>query len=312
MYAIQQFYYDPEQSCNIIAIHPNAHNLGSYTGLPSFKNVQTNYQTTEVQPPVILGRTGKPKRSRTNFNLEQLNELEKAYKRCNYMKGKNREEFAKRLRVKGHNVKVWFQNRRAKDKRENQTSFKATESTEASEATETSEASEASSVASFAPYSSIAISPSSHLSEIIAEELEADLMEYYNFQCVKTETDTIYRPIYGTYIYNANSQEVPTNEIKLEDVQVQNFNESNANIDNVIDANLHDFNFAQLQDQNPDWNYGLLTTQANTNVYSTPPESLNLNDDFLIKDLFSTLSNPLDTSNWMIYPPGETPDLIEI
>ncbi|CAI9733209.1 ventral anterior homeobox 2-like [Octopus vulgaris] len=60
----------------------------------------------------------RPKRSRTTFSKEQLYFLEEEFQRKQYMVGKERSQLAKRLCLTETQVKVWFQNRRTKSKRD--------------------------------------------------------------------------------------------------------------------------------------------------------------------------------------------------
>lgn len=60
----------------------------------------------------------RPKRTRTTFSREQLYFLEEEFQRKQYMVGKERSELAKRLCLTETQVKVWFQNRRTKYKRD--------------------------------------------------------------------------------------------------------------------------------------------------------------------------------------------------
>ena len=60
------------------------------------------------------------KRRRTQFSANQLNELEEMYKQKKYLSTSERAEFALRNNLGKEQVKVWFQNKRAKARRQAQ------------------------------------------------------------------------------------------------------------------------------------------------------------------------------------------------
>ncbi|CAG2249719.1 ventral anterior homeobox 2-like [Mytilus galloprovincialis] len=60
----------------------------------------------------------RPKRARTTFSPEQLYHLEREFQRNQYMVGKERSQLARELGLSETQVKVWFQNRRTKYKRD--------------------------------------------------------------------------------------------------------------------------------------------------------------------------------------------------
>ncbi|KAM3831143.1 ventral anterior homeobox 2 [Vipera latastei] len=60
----------------------------------------------------------RPKRTRTSFTAEQLYRLELEFQRCQYVVGRERTELARQLNLSETQVKVWFQNRRTKQKKE--------------------------------------------------------------------------------------------------------------------------------------------------------------------------------------------------
>lgn len=62
----------------------------------------------------------KPKRIRTAFSPSQLLQLEHAFEKNHYVVGNERRQLAQNLNLTETQVKVWFQNRRTKHKRQKQ------------------------------------------------------------------------------------------------------------------------------------------------------------------------------------------------
>ena len=66
---------------------------------------------------LLQRKRDRKRRPRTIFNPDQLKKLEVAFKKNPYIDKKDRKKLAKALRLDERQVKVWFQNRRAKDRR---------------------------------------------------------------------------------------------------------------------------------------------------------------------------------------------------
>ncbi|XP_030828209.1 uncharacterized protein LOC762765 [Strongylocentrotus purpuratus] len=65
----------------------------------------------------LMGSGGKERRTRTIFNLAQINALERIFLDVEYPDGYLKAKLANRLEVDENTVQIWFQNRRAKKKR---------------------------------------------------------------------------------------------------------------------------------------------------------------------------------------------------
>lgn len=81
--------------------------------------LQSNQNICHANTAIELGYSGRPKRIRTNFTNKQLNELEHFFENNQYLTRVQRSELAEKLNLSDRQVKLWFQNRRMKEKREN-------------------------------------------------------------------------------------------------------------------------------------------------------------------------------------------------
>ncbi|XP_045485178.1 homeobox protein Dlx2b-like [Pieris rapae] len=120
---------------------PNTQNI-NYNAMNTLKNGQTaanNYQQASrsnwTPNRVTNGGVKKPKRVRTAFTTQQMMELELEYARTRYLDRNRRIELSDSLHLSEKTIKVWFQNRRMKDKKDR------AEGLEEAEATSTTESS---------------------------------------------------------------------------------------------------------------------------------------------------------------------------
>ncbi|KAF8373097.1 hypothetical protein PRIPAC_79526, partial [Pristionchus pacificus] len=75
-----------------------------------------NGESRTLQFPMRLD-LDRPKRARTTFSEQQLRALDDNYRRDGYVTGEKRAKLAESLGLTDTQVKVWFQNRRTKDRK---------------------------------------------------------------------------------------------------------------------------------------------------------------------------------------------------
>lgn len=180
-------------------------------------NVTQSNDQLDFQP-VVLGRTGKPKRFRTNFTDEQASKLETIYEANRYIHPLIRRQIAKELNLKDRTIKIWFQNRRMKEKQEridhHRVHFKK----------DSSEFSASSSL------SSLSFSEHSQSSYQSDKKIRENLMQFLRFQEVDEESQGPLHPIDKVNISNENQVTIQLNieENPIDNVEAKyNFEEFN-------------------------------------------------------------------------------------
>ncbi|XP_026330362.1 paired mesoderm homeobox protein 2-like [Hyposmocoma kahamanoa] len=87
-----------------------------------FTTIWPERQQQKIKGPEIIKTIKKKKRIRTAYTTEQLWALEKTFLQIKYIDRETRRTLSRRLNISDKSIKVWFQNRRMKEKRSSESS----------------------------------------------------------------------------------------------------------------------------------------------------------------------------------------------
>lgn len=102
--------------------HPYVKDFALEDQLNQAKKSMAEFRINLNGPTSLPTKNGIPKRFRTTFSPSQLNRLENEFRCSMYIVGLKRMRLAEELKLEERQVKIWFQNRRMKYKREQQNS----------------------------------------------------------------------------------------------------------------------------------------------------------------------------------------------
>ncbi|GFU91982.1 homeotic protein empty spiracles [Trichonephila clavipes] len=121
-YASQRYYagtYDPLAQTYL---QPNLALMNDKNALEHWLRLygSTPHPFPGYDPSLFYNPFRRPKRIRTAFSPAQLLELENTFEKNHYLVGSERRKLSQKLRLTETQIKVWFQNRRTKLKRQKQ------------------------------------------------------------------------------------------------------------------------------------------------------------------------------------------------
>ncbi|XP_026485602.2 pituitary homeobox 2-like [Vanessa tameamea] len=124
---------------NNAGIIPGSHNVqlvpsvGNTWAPPVGRRDRLVSRQTWNSPKPISGGVKKAKRIRTAFTSQQMMELENEYVRTRYLDRSRRIELSEILKLNERTIKIWFQNRRMKEKKDRTENLEDTEATSTTE-----------------------------------------------------------------------------------------------------------------------------------------------------------------------------------